>query len=236
MNTRAAIALGALLAAGLIGLGYLLGGSAIKYREFERTVTVKGLSEQEHPADIIIWPIRFTVADNDLGALYERLESQTDQIRAYLTAAGIVADGVTVSTPAIVDKSAQQYGSGDRSEFRYTGTRSVTVYSDAVTSVRQAMPGLAALGKQGIALSGEDYENKPEYLFMRLNEIKPEMIEQATTKAREVAQKFATDSNSRLGKIKRASQGQFSISERDKNNPHIKNVRVVSTVEYYLVD
>ena len=62
------------------------------------------------------------------------------------------------------------------------------------------------------------------------------MIEEATTKAREVAQKFAEDSQSRLGKIKRASQGQFSIGVRDANNPHIKKVRVVSTIEYYLVD
>ncbi len=61
-------------------------------------------------------------------------------------------------------------------------------------------------------------------------------MEEATTKAREVAVKFAKDSNSKLGKIKRASQGQFTISPRDKNNPHIKKIRVVSTVEYYLSD
>jgi hypothetical protein len=51
-----------------------------------------------------------------------------------------------------------------------------------------------------------------------------------------VAQKFAEDSDSRLGKIRQAAQGQFSIEPRDTNNPHIKKVRVVSTVEYYLSD
>ena len=69
-----------------------------------------------------------------------------------------------------------------------------------------------------------------------LNENKPEIIEEATRKAREVAEKFSSDSQSKLGKIKKASQGQFSISDRDKNNPHIKKVRVVTTVEYYLSD
>ena len=66
--------------------------------------------------------------------------------------------------------------------------------------------------------------------------IKPAMIEEATRNAREVAEKFATDSKSRLGKIKTASQGQFSIDNRDSNTPHIKKIRVVSTVEYYLSD
>lgn len=95
---------------------------------------------------------------------------------------------------------------------------------------------LSELGKQGIVFSSNNYESRTEYLFTRLNEIKPEMVEEATRKAREVAMKFASDSDSRLGKIKRASQGQFSINSRDRNNPHIKKVRVVSTVEYYLSD
>ncbi len=62
------------------------------------------------------------------------------------------------------------------------------------------------------------------------------MIEEATRNARAVAEKFAADSQSRLGKLKRASQGQFTIEDRDSNTPYIKRVRVVSTVEYYLSD
>ena len=95
---------------------------------------------------------------------------------------------------------------------------------------------LAELGREGIVFNRDDYEAKPEYIFTRLNEVKPVMIEEATRKARAVALKFAQDSQSKLGKIKRASQGQFSISDRDKSTPHMKRVRVVSTVEYYLSD
>ena len=98
------------------------------------------------------------------------------------------------------------------------------------------MNSLVDLGKQGIAFAREGYQAQTEFLFTKLNEIKPAMIEEATKNAREVAEKFARDSSSKLGKIKRASQGQFSINNRDNNTPHIKNVRVVSTVEYYLSD
>jgi len=110
------------------------------------------------------------------------------------------------------------------------------VYSSNIEAVRMVMNKLSELGKQGIVFTGGGYQYQTEYIFTRLNEVKPEMIEEATRKAREVADKFANDSKSTLGKIKRASQGQFSISARDKNNPHIKRVRVVSTVEYYLSD
>ena len=228
--------LGLFIFLGLSSLGFLLGNAAIKFKEYERTVTVKGLSEQEFPADVVIWPIQFTAAENDLEALYSSIENSTKKITAFLVNNGIKAGEITFTTPSITDKSAQQYGNQAKAEFRYTAMQTVTVYSKNIDAVRNVMGSLSDLGKQGIVFTGGTYQNQTEYLFTRLNEIKPAMIEQATRKAREVAEKFASDSKSVLGKIRKASQGQFSISARDKNNPHIKNIRVVSTVEYYLSD
>ncbi|MCW8903969.1 SIMPL domain-containing protein [Sedimenticola sp.] len=231
-----AFILGAFIFVGLSALGYLLGDAAIEFKQYDRSVTVKGLSEREYDANVVIWPIQFSAAGNDLESLYDLLEENTSKIRTFLVTNGIGVEEVTFSSPAITDKSAQQYGNNARPEFRYTAFQTVTVYSKNIHSVRSLMGSLSALGKQGIVFTGGNYESQTEYIFTRLNEVKPEMIEEATTKAREVAEKFASDSQSRLGKIKRASQGQFSITARDKNNPHIKKVRVVSTVEYYLSD
>ena len=72
-----------------------------------------------------------------------------------------------------------------------------------------------------------------EYQYNGLSELKPEMIEEATKNARAVAQKFADDASCRLGTIRRASQGQFSV-EPDEYQPWIKHVRVVTTVDYFL--
>ena len=235
--TRAnSIILGICLILGLSSLGYLLGDAVIKFKEYERTVTVKGLSEREYSADIVIWPIKFTAASNDLSELYKLMDSNSAKIQSFLANAGIANDEISFSSPAINDKAAQQYGNQSVAEFRFTAAQTVTVYSKNIDSVRDVMGRMSDLGKQGIVFTGDDYQAQTEYIFTRLNEIKPEMIEEATRKAREVAEKFASDSQSTLGKIKRASQGQFSISARDKNNPHIKKVRVVSTVVYYLSD
>ena len=235
-NRVNALILGAAIFLGLTGLGYLLGKAAIQVKQYERSVTVKGLSEREVPADTVIWPIVFTDAGNDLGALYASIDAGKKKIEGFLIARGVEAGEISYSLPAVTDKSAQQYGGAQKPEFRYAAVQTVTVYSKRVDLIRKAMDELAELGKSGIAFSGGDYQNQIEYLFTGLNDIKPEMIQEATAKAREVATKFAQDSNSRLGKIKRASQGQFSINPRDKNNPHLKKIRVVSTVEYYLSD
>lgn len=237
MESRAnAVIVGVSLIVGLAALGSLLRGAANDFKQYERSVTVKGLSEREVPADIVIWPIVFTEADNDLGALYESTDRGKEVIGDFLVGRGIDADEISYSMPSITDKSAQQYGGGPKAEFRYVAVQTVTVYSSRVQEVRKAMDELSELGKSGLALSSGDFQGRTQYLFTGLNEIKPEMIEEATAKAREVALKFATDSDSKLGKIKRASQGQFSIEPRDANNPHIKKVRVVSTITYYLSD
>lgn len=230
------LVLGVFIFLGLTSLGYLLGNSAIKFKEYERTVTVKGLSEKEFGADIVIWPIQFTAAGNNLEELYEAIDGNTTKISEFLAGKGVDKKEISFTTPSITDKSAQQYGNQAKAEFRYTAIQTVTVYSSDIDSVRKVMGELSELGKQGIVFTGGDYQSQTEYLFSRLNEIKPEMIEEATRKAREVAEKFASDSKSTLGKIRKATQGQFSITARDKNNPHIKKVRVVSTVEYYLSD
>lgn len=228
------VILGALLFAGLACLGYLVAQSVVDIKLLDRSVEVKGLSEREVAADIAIWPITYNVADNDLSNLYLTIQRQNDSVVAFLEKSGFTAEEISISAPAVVDKQAREYDNAANSRYRYTASSTITVYSGKVEPVRQTMIKLAELGKQGIAISSDAYST--QFVYSKLNDIKPAMIEEATKNAREAATKFAKDSESSLGKIKHASQGMFSIENRDSSTAHIKKVRVVSTVEYYLSD
>jgi len=228
--------LGLFIFLGLAALGYLLSETALKVKGMDRVVTVKGLAEREAAADIAIWPVKFNVASNDLGSLYATVERQSTAVVAFLKQHGFADDEITVAPPSVTDRQAQNYGNAGQIAFRYTATAVVTVYSRQIDTVRRSMKEIAGLGKDGIALAGQNYEDRTQFLFTGLNTLKPGMIEEATKNARGVAEKFAKDSDSRLGKIKTAQQGQFSISDRDSSTPYIKKVRVVSTITYYLSD
>ncbi len=229
-------ALGIFLLAGLGLLGYFISHGLIGMKELDRTIAVKGLSEREVAADIAIWPIKFMEAENDLGALYSAIQRKNNLIVEFLGKNGFGEGEITVSAPSITDKRAQEWNSSGGTGFRYSGVSNVSVYTTNVPLVLEARKKLLDLGKMGIAISGQDYESRMTFLFSKLNELKPAMIEEATKNGREVAEKFAQDSNSELGKIKRATQGQFTIEDRDANTPHVKKVRVVATIEYYLSD
>lgn len=230
------VLLGALLCVGLSVLGALLAEGIIKFREADRSVVVKGLAEQEVNADVAIWPIRFTEVDNEIGSLFASINAKNEKIRLYLRQQGFTDDEISIGVPGIQDRQAQGFTEEQVKNGRYAGNSTLTVYSNDIDKVRKAMAGLMQLGQDGIAINGQDYDARTQFLFTGLNQIKPGMIEEATRNAREVAEKFSHDSGSKLGKIKRANQGQFTIEDRDSNTPYIKRVRIVSTVEYYLVD
>ena len=224
---------GLFIMAGLVVLGLMIPRAVEKYRSYDRTVNVKGLCEKEVKADKVIWPIVYKVMSDDIQSIYAQIDAGNAVILDFLRAGGVSQDEITVSVPQISDKFANEYGGNDRA-FRYIATNVVTVYTPEVDKVLALMSQQSDLLKKGIVTVANSWENPVEFKYEGLNEIKPQMIEEATQNARETAQKFAQDSDSRLGKIKTANQGTFTIEDRDSNTPYIKKVRVVTSVTYYL--
>lgn len=217
---------------GLLALGLCIILAVGKFTGSKRTVNVKGLATQEVMADHVIWPLVIQDVDNDLVKLYSSMDAKTKEIVSFLTGNGVSSDEISVSAPTVYDRTANRY-SNEYIAMRYQMQQVVTVSSDNVTLIKDLVLKQGELLKKGIAVSN-DYEYSVQYDFNGLNDLKPGMVEIATRNAREVAQKFADDSGSKLGKIQTASQGQFSIYDRDSNTPWIKNVRVVTSVTYYL--
>lgn len=224
---------GLFIMVGLVVLGMMFPRAVEKYRSYDRTVNVKGLCEKEVKADKVIWPVVYKVMANDIQSIYDQTDRSNETIVDFLKAGGIDVSEMTVSVPQISDKFANEYGNNDRA-YRYIATNVITVYTDKVDDVLSLMSKQSDLLKKGIVTGGNNWENPVEFKYEGLNEIKPAMIEEATMNAREAAEKFAKDSDSRLGKIKTANQGTFTIENRDSNTPYIKKVRVVTSVTYYL--
>ena len=220
-----------LIAVGMVILGFVLKAGIDNIAFLDREVTVRGLAEREVPADLVTWPITYSLAGNDLQILYNNVSSNNAVIVKFLTSNGISEDEISVNPPDTYDATSNRYRS-DSFAYNYSINCTVTVTTKKVQKVRELLNRQSELLKEGIAFSNS-YIN---YQFTGLNAIKPEMIAEATKNARAAADQFAADSDSRVGKIKTASQGQFSIEDSDSSTPFIKKVRVVSTIIYYLED
>lgn len=232
MSVQQNLIAGVCMAIGIASVGISLKAGIDHFVDRDRVVTVKGLAERNVQADYVIWPVTFRVTGNDLSALYEKAQTQSEEIRNFLISQGIKAQDISQGTPSVQDLHADFYGNNLPPE-RYRMEMAVSVATTDVDTVLKAMVNQSELIQKGVLFT-QNY--RTQFSFNGLNSIKPEMVEEATKNARSTAQKFAEDSDSELGKIRRASQGQFSIYDRDSNTPYIKRVRVVTTVEYYLKD
>lgn len=236
-NTRTVILAVAIALAGLfVGLGFARG------RATDRYVTVKGVDERPVRADLAIWPLRLVVADDDLARAHARIEDGVRRVRSFLAQNGIDSANVALQDFAVSDAQANQYAGAVQPGSRYVIRQTVVVRSTDPDRIERASQRVGELVSAGVVLSsGQEYGGGgPTFVFTKLNSLKPQMIKQATARAREAADQFAADSRTSLGGIRQASQGVFEILARDQApgitepNQIEKTVRVVSTVEYFL--
>lgn len=205
-----------------------------------RTVTVKGLAEMEVKANLAFWKIKFKTTGNDLFAAQKKLNNDLDLIKSFLNEQGFQDADITVERINTNDLMADPYRSTSQGmESRYILDQTITLRTENVELVEKALSQISSLVSKGVIFDNQ-YYSPVSYLFTGLNEIKPTMLEQATKNAKFAADEFAKSSDSKVGKIKTANQGVFSVLPREQipgtneSEQINKTVRVVSTIVYYL--
>jgi len=235
------------IALGLIIGGWALGAQIKATRLSDRYVTVKGLVERKVKSDLAIWPLSYKEAGDDLTSLHAKTESNKNSILQFLSAQGIQDSEIELGVVRVVDTQANEYGGVNRAPRRYIVEQQITVRTARVDQVAAAAQKSMQLLQKGIVLNSNPGQGLT-YKFTGLNSIKPDMITEATRNARSAADRFAADSGSKVGSIRQANQGVFTILPADHGgdggeggeNPYAadssltKTVRVVTSVQYYL--
>lgn len=248
MLVPAAILGGCLLLGLTIG-GWLLGTEIKDIRLADRYVTVKGLVERSVKSDVATWPVSFKETGNDLPTVFTKSEADKATVLKFFANQGISQNEITIGQIQVTDKQANEYG-GVAAGPRYIVQQTITAESSDVDKIARAGQNTGVLVQAGIAVGGNG-QGGITYKFTGLNTLKPDMITEATRNARASANRFAADSGSQVGSIRSANQGIFSISGLNEGEPAtgdepspndmaadssiMKKVRVVATVEYYLV-
>jgi len=223
-----------IISMGLVLAFALLGNSIIEFRNFNRYVEVKGLDEKIVKADKAVWNIDFSASDKDLKQAYNQIDASQKKIVEFLKIQGFPAEGLQVQSISIQE---DLYNKTDNQP-TYRAQTGIIVSSNDVDKVAAALQKTSDLVEAGVIVGN----SRARYFYTQLNSIKPEMLTQATSSAKEAANTFATNTQSKLGKIRHASQGIFSITSAEGGNEYenetsvMKKVRVVTSVEFFIED
>ena len=230
--------LGLFCATGMAVGGYFIGQTMYNAKVAVNVAEAKGLAERVVESDIATWQISYRVSaktKREIPRIYKEAEKQQSYIIQLLLAYGFKTN--ELSTDLInYDHTVYRDKNKKIIDQRHSLSGSVTVTTHKVHSIAQAR---SIINK--LIIKGFDITNHhPNYLFTKLNEIKPEMLSEATKNARISANEFAKDASVKVGGIRNARQGNFNI--RDIGSSYCdtraikKNVRVVTTITFYLTE
>ncbi len=241
------LAMAAIVALGFALNGLFIGKSLEKFKREDRKISVKGFSEKEVKSNFSVWTIKTRVTSNDLLEGTKTIEENKEKLFQFLTESGIQPHEIIQQNFNVTDKLARDYVSNDMGPFRYIVDNSIQVRSENVDLIAKLSKQTDKLFKAGVMLTENDYSPNVKFLYTRLNDIKPQMLSEATQNAKKAAIEFTKESGVKLGKLQRASQGLFSIVDRDYSvmantgdggffDPNVndiyKKVKVVVNIDY----
>lgn len=242
----------AIIGVGILGAGVNIGKGLYEARLFNRVITVKGLAEQDVKSDLAIWDINYREIGNDLIVLNQKLQHDESVVTTFLKGQGFTDQELLRTTLKVEDRLANIYtqsNSQDQNAQRFVVTGGMRVRTDKVDLVQQSVQMTDKLLQQGVALSfdASTLSPNPSYFFMKLDDVRSDMLSNATDSAYRVAKQFSKDLGASLGPVQRASQGVFQIMGRDTSTMSAdwssngsalgsidKKVRVVTTIDYRL--
>ena len=229
--------IGISLILGLSLLGFFIFKGLKTFSDKDRVVKVKGLAEMNITAISAQTYLSFSFSGDNLQKIIRDTETKKLRIINYLKETGLEDKNINMGSPEISDKEKyyeDQWINGKTVSVkikRYSSGLSLTIQSEDVKTVEQKAKQLKFdLIKKGLTSS-----IYTDYIFPKLNSVKPKLIAESTKNARIAGEQFANDSEATLGKIKTASQGQISIAgSYDSPDPYIQKARVVSTIVFFL--
>ncbi len=227
-----------LLAIGMAVAGYFVSQTLYRSQVALNTAEVKGLAERRVEADTAYWSIHYTVdgkSRSEIAALYEKSEVDQAKIITLLKSSGFSDEEIK---PGVINYFKEEFRNDNQEliEEKHYLVGEIEVQTQKVRQVAEVRAKLNKLIAQGLNVENQP----PAYHFTRLNEIKPEMLKEATKNARLAANEFATNAGVNVGGIRSARQGGFEIRDVGESYGDTKkiekDVRVVTNVVFFLTD
>jgi len=222
----------------ILAIGFVMSSLFITWglhnvRKQNNFVTVKGLSERAVVADKAWWSINTQFGANTTEQIQSEVARIEKAVTQFLANKRFDRSEITIESVNIYRNNYEGATTSMNADFR------ISVTTDDISKVQSASRAVGDLIAMGILIQSDKWNSGPKFYYTKFKDSKKEMLAEATKEAKAAANEFAINSNSKVGKIKRANQGVFQILPGNQTNENEvffpeKIIRVVSTIDYYL--
>lgn len=195
-------------------------GEAYKFKyKSSHTINVTGNAKMDFESDIVKWTANYSRKSMDMSAASEQLINDRRLVREFLEGQGIASSEIVFDAVNIYREfsyGSDNYGNSKQTFTGYNLSQSVSVESRDLDKVDNASREISALISQGIELSSYS----PNYYYSMLEDLKLELISQASANATQRAENIADEAGASLGDLIKADLGIFQITGQNDNEDY----------------
>ena len=227
-NSRSFVVPGIVLAVGLIIAAMILSNTWRNVSRGNVTITVTGSSQKDIRSDYAIWRGDFSSVSPVLADAYEKIKSQSEKVKSYLTGKGITEDKIKFSSV----RTTTQFVLNDKGYATsqisgYMVYMDVTVESADVDMIDRLSREASELINQGIDFNS----NPPEFLYTKIADLKVEMIGLASQDAKIRAEQMAKSTGNEVGEVRSSKMGVIQINAKNSTDVSDYGINDTSSLE-----
>jgi len=204
------IILGICIAVATIVSSVILSQGFLKVMKFTREqITVTGSAQKNIKSDYIIWSGSFSRREADLATAYKKLQDDLTKVKAYLVSKGVSEKEIIVSQISTLKVYKKNEKGNDTNDIQgYLLSQNVEIRSGDVDRIMQVSRESTELINQGV----EFVSGAPEYTYIKLDELKVEMLARASENAKQRAESMVKATGNKIGFMRSARMGVFQIT------------------------
>lgn len=200
----------------------------VSYRKSANSggITVTGSTSRDFTSDLIVWRGYFSERGDTAKEVYKKIKNDTKIVKDYLLKNKVTESELIFS--AVNIERQYSYLNDDNGNYLYDDygnaipeeikgfelTQEFQVTSADVDKIESISRDITELIDSGVELIS-DY---PEYYYTKLDELKLEMIEEATQNAKSRIDIMASNSNGTVGNLLNANLGVFQITAQNSDS------------------
>ncbi len=197
-------------------------GNLVSYKKTSGSggLTATGSANCDFESDLIVWRGSFSNEGLTAQAAYRSIKKDAEQIRQYLVENGVSEDEMVFSSVTINEVWESEYNDeGDRIRDYLAGYslyQDVSITSTDIDKIENISRDISGLIESGVQFASEE----PEYYYTKLDELKLQLIEDATQNAKARISLMAAGTGASTGELLNASLGVFQITAQNSNTEY----------------
>lgn len=183
-------------------------------------LTATGSANCNFEADLIVWRGSFSSYGKSTQEAYRAIKKDAGLIRDYLVKNGVTEEEMVFSSVSISTRWEYEYNdNGDRIREYIDGYdlyQNVSITSTDVDKIENISRDITGLIESNVQFVSDD----PEYYYTKLDELKLQLIEEATQNAKERIDIMAEGTGANIGTLLNANLGVFQITAQNSNTEY----------------